>query len=245
MQRIYPKHPPSGQLDAFSSFIFFLPEEPLATKFLSQPVLPPAWSSLYLHLLYLADLCEENLFYTWKGVGFPRWELELWKSNIFVWDINGERPAIIGKIPKLIQLPAEAWTNAVQMSPKPLRAINLPQHKLQQASSVWGKGRHFQLPGKWTSLPCCILSRSQILVLSQPAGILTFVSPAKSWIWSHFLGDRFLKEIFKPQTLLPQGSGWQNQSFMYLINTLKTIFCGFLKHVYPAALDPIEITFWF
>lgn len=64
MQRIYPEHPPSGQLDAFSSFIFFLPEEPLATKFLSQPVLPPACSSLYLHLLYLADLCEENLFYT-------------------------------------------------------------------------------------------------------------------------------------------------------------------------------------
>lgn len=54
------------------------------------------------------------------------WEPELWKSNILVWDINNERPAIIGKTPKLIQLPTEAWTNAVQMSPETLRTIHSP-----------------------------------------------------------------------------------------------------------------------
>lgn len=79
------------------------------------------------------------------------WEPELWNSNILVWDINGERPAIFGKIPKLIRLPTEAWTNAVRMSQKPLRTINSPQHKPQHSSSEWGKERHLHLPGKRTS----------------------------------------------------------------------------------------------
>lgn len=70
---------------------------------------------------------------------------------------------------------------------------------------------------------CCIPSRSQTLMLSKPAGILPFISPVKSWIWSHFSGNRFLKEIFKPDSFLPWGSGWQSQSSIYLINTLKTI----------------------
>ena len=180
---------------------------------------------------------------TWKLIlRIKRWQPG-WKFNILIWDINGERSAIIGKIPKLIQLPTEAW---VRMSPKTQRIIYSAQHKVRRASSEWGKGRHFHLPGKSTSSPCCILSRSQTLVLSKPAGILPFTSPVKSWVWSHFPGNRFLKQIFKLKSLLPWGSGWQNQSFVYLINTLKTIyllFHGFLKHIYPAALDSIQIIF--
>lgn len=58
-------------------------------------------------------------------------------------------------------LPTEAWTNAAWMSQETLRTIHSPQHKFQHASSEWGKERHLHLPGKWTTPPCCILSRSQ------------------------------------------------------------------------------------